>query len=380
MPSTFAGHAGNRMRIAYGVHGYGRGHAVRSLSVLPELSRRHEVLVLAGGEAAPLLRGFPLLRIPSLVFGYRGSQISAWRTLRENVITLSGLALGSGAVAKIEEALRRFQPDAVVSDSEPLILRAAGRLGIPRISFDHVGIIAWCRPEAPPGDALQLARDAAAYLLLMGSPERAVVSSFFTAPRRRADVAVIPPVLRERVLRAQAWEGDHLLVYLNQRRLFTREMLSAVAGCGLPAIVYGTGRVGRWRGVQFKRIDEAKFVEDLASAKAVLATAGHQLASEALHLGKPMLLCPEETAEQRLNARELGRLGVAKVTSARRLSQEVLGGFLEGLEAHRVALSRVPRDGNAQALSLLERHLRELAGGAAAIAPARRAIGPGLAG
>jgi UDP:flavonoid glycosyltransferase YjiC (YdhE family) len=35
------------MRILYGVHGYGRGHAVRSLAVLSELRLRHEVLVLA---------------------------------------------------------------------------------------------------------------------------------------------------------------------------------------------------------------------------------------------------------------------------------------------------------------------------------------------
>jgi hypothetical protein len=37
------------MRILYGVFGYGRGHATRALSVLPELMERHEVTVLAGG-------------------------------------------------------------------------------------------------------------------------------------------------------------------------------------------------------------------------------------------------------------------------------------------------------------------------------------------
>ena len=36
------------MRIVYGIHGYGRGHATRALGVLPELRQRHEVLGLAG--------------------------------------------------------------------------------------------------------------------------------------------------------------------------------------------------------------------------------------------------------------------------------------------------------------------------------------------
>lgn len=99
---------------------------------------------------------------------------------------------------------------------------------------------------------------------------------------------------------------------INQPRLLTPALLSAITAADLPAIVYGAGCERRDGHLWFKQIDETTFVEDLASARAVLATAGHQLASEAMHLGKPMLLCPEDSAEQRLNARELVRLGVAR--------------------------------------------------------------------
>ena len=37
-----------RRKIVYGVHGYGRGHAVRAQAVLGELTRTCEVLVMAG--------------------------------------------------------------------------------------------------------------------------------------------------------------------------------------------------------------------------------------------------------------------------------------------------------------------------------------------
>ena len=39
------------MRIAYGVMGYGRGHAMRTLSVLPELMKEHEITVFTAGDA-----------------------------------------------------------------------------------------------------------------------------------------------------------------------------------------------------------------------------------------------------------------------------------------------------------------------------------------
>lgn len=357
------------MRIAYAVHGYGRGHAVRSLAVLTELASRHEVLVLAGADAVPLLSSLPLVPIPCLGFGYRGGRISAARTLRDNGSLLASLVVGGGPVASVEATLARFRPDVVVSDSEPLSLRAAGRLGIPRIGFDHVGIIAWCRPSAPLGDALRLERDALAYRLLLGRPERVLVSSFFAAPARRRDVVVIPPVLRARVLAATPQDRGHLLVYLNQPRLLTPEVLSAVAGAGLPAIVYGGGREHRAGDVRFKPIDEAGFVEDLASARAVLCTAGHQLASEALHLRKPMLLCPEGSAEQRLNARELLRLGVARCVDPARLDARAIQAFLDGAGAHRQALAALPRNGNAQAVEALEAAGRALAGDGARYRP-----------
>lgn len=59
------------MRILYGVFGYGRGHATRALSVLPELRERHEVLLLAGGDAYDAIAPeHPVVRVPTLRYEY----------------------------------------------------------------------------------------------------------------------------------------------------------------------------------------------------------------------------------------------------------------------------------------------------------------------
>jgi uncharacterized protein (TIGR00661 family) len=351
---------------------------MRSLAVLSDLSLRHDLLVLAGRDAREVLAPrFPVEPIPCLTFGYHGGRLSTVRTLRQNAGLLADIAFGRGAVRHVEARLSAFRPDVVVSDSEPLVLHAAARLGIPRIGFDHVGVIAWCRPEAPPGDALRLGREAAAYRLLLGRPERIIVSSFYPAPPRTADVACVPPVLRERVLRASPVDGPQLLVYLNQPQLFTPPVLAAIAAAGIPAIAYGAGREDREGPIQFKPFDEAAFVEDLARARALLCTAGHQLASEAIHLGKPMLVCPEASAEQRLNARELERLGVARQVSLTGLSAGTLRAFLDDLDRHRARLAAAPRDGNARAVGLLEASARALVAGRPPAGAARLLAGAG---
>ena len=75
------------MRIAYGVMGYGRGHAMRTMSVLPSLIAQHEVTVFAGGDAYEVLAPlFPTVRIPTI--GYRHNSRgghSIPRTIGENI-------------------------------------------------------------------------------------------------------------------------------------------------------------------------------------------------------------------------------------------------------------------------------------------------------
>src|SRR5215472_9225440 len=84
------------MRILYGVFGYGRGHATRALSVLPELRRRHEVIVLAGGDAYDAIAPeHAVVRIPTLRYEYSpDGRRSLSRTLGENVSHVADVWLG----------------------------------------------------------------------------------------------------------------------------------------------------------------------------------------------------------------------------------------------------------------------------------------------
>ena len=363
------------MKIAYGVHGYSRGHATRALSVLQSLSERHEVMVLAGGDAYDLLAPqFPVKKIPCLGFSYRGKTRSNWQTLCDNAPSFIDLFRHGRSVQQVSGALRDFGAEAVISDAEPWTHRAAQRLRIPRIGFDHFGILVHCRVGLPSSDWAKGLVDRFMYRFLTRSPEKVLVSSFFRAEPMRPGVEIIGPILREQVRSAQATRGKHLLAYFNQGTAQVSDsVLDALAGSGLPVKLYGTQREGEVGNLQFRPAGLQPFLGDLASCRAVVSTAGNQLVGEAMALAKPILAIPETTVEQRLNAREIVRLGIGEQTGLEELSASVIKGFLTRSEGYARRALVEARDGQSQAVEILERWFRELSQ-----APARSRWGKAL--
>lgn len=118
------------MRIAYGVMGYGRGHASRARAVLPALSAEHAVTVFAGGDAHDMLaRDFPTVRIPTLGYVYgRGGHASFPATIARNARLTTELLLGGETLRAVMREFRAQAIDLVISDSEAWTHQAARRL------------------------------------------------------------------------------------------------------------------------------------------------------------------------------------------------------------------------------------------------------------
>jgi uncharacterized protein (TIGR00661 family) len=94
---------------------------------------------------------------------------------------------------------------------------------------------------------------------------------------------------------------------------------------------------------------------DLASAKAVISTAGFTLISEALYLQKPMLLMPNGGIfEQTLNAIYLEREGLGEAVMHRVPNAEDLRGFLDRRERYVDQQAERIRCGNADAVACIE--------------------------
>ncbi|NJK90213.1 MAG: hypothetical protein HC923_13045 [Myxococcales bacterium] len=353
------------MRIAYGVHGYTRGHATRAASILDDLMRSHEVLVLAGGDAHEASRlASPVTRIETLGFSYgKPGKLSKIETLRRNVPKLWDLFAHGPEFARVTGALKQFRPDVVISDAEAWTHRAALALGVPRIGFDHFGVMVYCKVPMNVADRIASLLDRTVYRTLMGLPEKVLVSSFYPVDPHTQDVDVVGPMVGDDVFALEPSVQPHLLVYLNMGiHQWTPRIERALMEVGVPCRVYGPGLGGHRGNLTFFEPNRSTFLQDLASCRAVITTAGNQLVGEAMHLGKPLLVMPEATVEQRMNAAAVERLGIGQVSSFARIDAEVIRAFLSRRDEFAAATRQHAQNGRIAAMERLERWFQEFAG------------------
>ena len=351
------------MRIAYGVMGYGRGHAMRTLSVLPSLMRDHEVTVFTAGDAYEVLAPkCQTVRIPMVGYRYNASgRHSTLKTIAENLSPMSDLLLHGQGMAEVEREFKARDIQLVISDSEAWCHRAAQRLNLPRISFDHVGVLAYCKPHFPPELWLTGMRDALGYRSLMGIPERILVSSFYPAEGKYPGVKVVGPMLRDLVKATKPTRGDYLLAYFNKGEHQYRPNIDrALRLLDCPVRVYGTPYRGQVENLDFRPLSNEAFVQDLAGCRAVLSTAGNQLIGEAIHFGKPILAVPEDAFEQRLNAHLIERMGVGMQSTLSGLTPSDVDRFLSNEQHYRSHMKEHAGDGRDEAIATLRQFIDEL--------------------
>lgn len=353
------------MKIAYGIHGYGRGHAMRAMAVLPELMRRHDVLVLAGADAYnALCHDYRVVRTPMIGYRYnRKRKISPFATLKHMTPLLLDVWLHGPTLACVMDILEDFKPDVVLSDSEIYTHHAAKALQIPRITFDHFGFLVYCRPDMSRWDRLKCRGSSFAYRKLFGEPQRIIVSSFFDAPPIREGIRVVGPVIRPEVRSVQPSRHEHLMVYLSMgHHEYTDQIEQVLLKLDCPVLVYGTPRRGLQGNLQFKPIANIPFIEDLASCRAVFATTGNQLLGEVIHFGKPILGMPIDCLEQRLNAAQIERMGIGMAAQRGKVTLELLRRFLEREVEFARNAQRKARDGAREAIDAIETFAAELVG------------------
>jgi uncharacterized protein (TIGR00661 family) len=188
--------------------------------------------------------------------------------------------------------------------------------------------------------------------------EHYVITTFFEPPIRRkceTDTSLVPPILRKEILDAKkrARPGEHVLVYqTSESDTKLLEELQRVREQKF--IVYGLRRSAHRGNTTLKEFSETGFVDDLASAKAVVCNGGLSLIGEAVYLGKPIFSVPVRNQyEQVLNARYLEQLGYG--LEAPKIDAELLRLFLAEAPKYTSRLSRHKQDGNRDLFALVDR-------------------------
>ncbi|MFP4508526.1 MAG: glycosyltransferase family protein [Spirochaetota bacterium] len=278
------------MKIALAVNGEGFGHAARSACLARELGKEHEVVIWAPRTVLSFLRselpGHSFHHIPVLSMVKKHHRILYGRTLLKN------LRIIAATPYIVRRTRRQFQSEgieAVVSDYEPYSSRAGVRCGLPVVSFCHQTVLDRIPDFSFPGIVARLLNR----LMIPRGVEHVLSCSFFDGD--------VGPLIRPELRTPAEVSGRHVLVYGSASiRPQLEEALKSFTDCDF--------RI-------YPRKD-GNYLEDFRSARAVIGPSGHQMLSEALCLGKPVLTFPQPGQnEQELNARMAEETGLARVGS-----------------------------------------------------------------
>ena len=312
-------------RIVYGVSGEGSGHTSRALAVIPHLVEQgHEVKVVGYDRSYRDLKDrFDVFETEGLTIGQADNAVSVKKTIAEN---LARLPRGHRKSVELKKALfKEFRPEVVITDFEPMTAYLANYFDVPLITLDNQHRMRYMGLEIPSrlGPGMSLTR--AIIRAMIPKPDVSLVTTFHFSRVTNDRTFCFPPLIREQVREADVQRRDHIIVYftkqydrfVNRLREFDRERF----------LVYGQEKEGAEGNIVFKAFSREGFVEDLASCRAVLASAGFTLITEALYLRKPYLALPTKGQfEQELNAVMLDKQGYGK--GCFRVLPETVGDFL----------------------------------------------------
>jgi uncharacterized protein (TIGR00661 family) len=355
------------MRILYGVVGEGMGHATRSKVTCEHLvACGHEVKIVVSGRAhAFLAKTFrDVVEIKGLTIRYVDNRMDRDGTLARNVLAAPGLVASN--VSAYFEKVAAFRPDAVISDFDSFAYLFGKRHGLPVLSIDNQQIISRCKlgKFAKQGVKVDYQMTKAFVRAKLPACDHYAITTFFYPPVRpkyEKDTTLVPPILRQSVIDAKkkAHAGEHVLVYqtsASDTKLV--DELNRIRSAKF--VVYGLKKNARHGNCTLKEFSEDGFVQDLASAQAVVANGGLSLIGEAVFLGKPIFSVPVGNQyEQVLNARYLEELGYG--LGAEKIEADVLRLFLGEAPKYAARVARHKQDGNAELYSVVDRVLERFA-------------------
>lgn len=343
------------MRIAYAVHGYGRGHATRSGAVLPFLSKENEIKLFTGGDSINLLnRWGPIQQIPILSFVYSDNKLSVVKTIRKNTNLVKNLMFGGSDFNRVVETLKEFNPDVVISDSEPLLLKAARKLDIPTIMFDHFSILLHSDLGLSFKDEVERKVLAQFYRLLMGKTHKSLVSSFYGAEGWSKEynpaLQYVGAVLGPEVFNYKPIQGEHILVYINTKSRNTSNLMKVLRECGRPVKIYPADEFKQEANITYCASNRESFLKDLSSCAAIVSSAGNQLVGESVYYGKPLVVMPEPALEQKLNRHFIEKNNFGLGTSLEEISLSHINFAIEHINPMSTKISFSKGDDLAQIL------------------------------
>jgi len=284
------------MKVLYAVQGTGNGHPTRARDVIPILNSLVDCDVMISGTQSDVDIHYPIkyqYKGLSFKFGNKGG-IDYWATFK-------GFCFRD-LIREIRNCPVK-EYDLVINDFEAISAWACKLKGIPCVSLSHQAALHSDKiPRPPKHDRL------GAFVLKYFAPCKENYGFHF----KKYDKNIFTPLVRKDIRQLVPTNNGHYTVYLpaysseNIIRILTQ----------VPKVKWNVFSKNENKNYQVKNVNihpihSKKFIESMASGSGVLCGAGFETPSEALYLGKKLLVIPMKSQyEQHLNAESLKEMGV----------------------------------------------------------------------
>jgi uncharacterized protein (TIGR00661 family) len=287
------------MKILFGIQATGNGHVCRSKEIVKRLKALgHKIQVIFSGGNLSLKQDLsiftPYQVLKGLTFTTHRGKVSYINTLK------------SFRFVRFYRDISVFDAagyDLVITDFEPITARVAKKHNIPSIGIGHQYAFLYDIP-------ISFTDPITYWIMNHFAPVHYPLGLHW----HHFDQPILPPILPDHIRRKVGTIPKKILVYLpfecqnDIQRLLRpfQDYRFYVYGCGDEHADQGH--------LQFRPPSRIGFLDDLLDCSGVISNAGFELPSEALHLGKKLLVKPlHRQLEQISNAAAIEELDLGTV-------------------------------------------------------------------
>lgn len=311
------------MKFLFIVQGEGRGHLTQALALAETISARgHEVTgALVGSGKDHHVQDFFRDSFPAEVIPFASPALAYCR--KTKALSLSATLYRAGrnipqyvnSLRRIHRVVQQKKPDVIVNfyDSLAGIHQLLFPKRRPMICIAHQYLMLHHQFEHPPGHRLnRLIVNLNSRITALGSEKKLALSFYEGEPDLQRGIYLMPPLLRQRLMKLEPASGDFFLAYVTQEAMageiadWQRKNPGVKIHCfsNRPA----TGEPAE--NLHFHQIDQEKFLTMMSGCRGLISTAGFESVGEAMLLGKPVLMVPlPKHYEQTCNALDAQRAG-----------------------------------------------------------------------
>ena len=283
------------MRILYGIQGTGNGHVARAREILPILNKHAHVDVILSGNQSQIDLGFDV-NYHSEGLTFKSSKKGGIAYLK-SVFTASPIDL----IRDIRQLpVKKY--DLVISDFEPVSSWSALIHGVPCIEMSHQAAVS--HKLAPKPAAVDRV---GSYVLSHYSPAKKKYGFHFEAFAQDIFTPVIRKDVRELTPENNGYYTVYLPFYVDDYLIRFLQQFEA----NWHVFSKSAKGIEQLKNVKIQAIENKAFLSSLEGCEGVLCGAGFELPSEALFLGKKLMVIPMHGQyEQQCNAAALQGIGI----------------------------------------------------------------------